>query len=88
MRSIAGLKKDIFRMKSVSLDLEETLIALGMSAATNPAAAATMRRLAELRGCEFHTTHIPSPGDEVGLRRLGVLVTSDPTFASRSLFLG
>ena len=88
MRSITGLRQDILRMKSVSLDLEETLIALGMSAASNPAAAAAIRRLADLRGCEFHTTHIPTPGDEAGLRRLGVRVTSDPTFASRSLFLG
>jgi uncharacterized protein (UPF0371 family) len=88
MQSIAGLKNDILRMKSVSLDLEETLIALGMSAATNPAARAALPRLRELAGCEYHTTHIPTPGDEGGLRRLGVNVTSDPNFASRSLFVG
>ncbi len=88
MRSITGLKKDILRMKSVSLDLEESLIALGMSAAASPTAGAAMQRLTDLRGCEFHTTHIPTPGDEAGLRRLGVRVTSDPTFASSSLFLG
>ncbi len=88
MRSITGIKKDVLGMRSVSLDLGETLIALGMSAAANPTAAAAARRLGELRGCEFHTTHIPTPGDEVGLRRLGVSVTADPTFASRTLFLG
>ncbi len=88
MQSIAGLKKDILRMKSVSLDLEETLIALGISAAANPAARAAMQRLRELAGCEYHTTHIPTPGDEAGLRRLGVNVTADPNFASRSLFAG
>ena len=88
MESIASLKKDVLRMRTVSLDLEETLIALGMSATSNPAAKAAVRRLTELAGCEFHTTHIPTPGDEAGLRRLGLNVTSDPTFASRSLFLG
>ena len=87
MRSITGLKKDVLRMKAVSLDLEETLIALGMSAAANPAAAAVLPRLRDLAGCEYHTTHIPTPGDEAGLRRLGVNVTSDPNFASRSLFV-
>lgn len=86
MESIRGLKKDILAMKSVSLDLEETLIALGMSSTANPAATLALERLKELRGCELHTTHLPSPGDEVGLRRLGLVVTSDPTFASRSLF--
>jgi uncharacterized protein (UPF0371 family) len=88
MQSIAGLKNDILRMRSVSLDLEETLIALGLSAATNPAARAAMQRLPELAGREYHTTHIPTPGDEAGLRRLSVNVTSDPNFASRSLFVG
>jgi len=87
IESIAELKKDILRMRSVSLDLEETLIALGMSATSNPAAKAAMARLKDLVGCEFHTTHIPTPGDEAGLRRLSVNVTSEPTFASRSLFI-
>ena len=87
MESIAELKKDILKMRSVSLDLEETLIALGMSATANPAAKVALRRLKDLARCEYHTTHIPSPGDEAGLRRLGVNVTSDPNFASRSLFI-
>ena len=88
MHSIAGLKNDILRMKSVSLDLEETLIALGISAAASPAARAALQRLRELAACEYHTTHMPTPGDEAGLRRLGVNVTSDPNFGSRSLFVG
>ena len=32
-------------------------------------------------------THIPTPGDEAGLSRLGVNLTSDPSFASKSLFI-
>ncbi len=87
VESVAGLKKDILNMRSVSLDLEETLIALGMSATSNPAAKVAIGKLKDLKGCEFHTTHIPTPGDEAGLRRLGVNVTSEPTFASRSLFI-
>ena len=71
----------------LSLDLEETLIALGMSATSNPAAKVAMQRLKDLSGCEMHLTHIPTPGDEAGLRRLGLNVTSDPAFASRSLFI-
>ena len=88
MESIRSLKKDILNLKAISLDLEETLIALGMSSTANPAAALALEQLKKLRGCELHTTHLPSPGDEVGLRRLGLIVTSDPTFASRSLFPG
>jgi uncharacterized protein (UPF0371 family) len=74
-------------MKAVSLDLDETLIALAISATTNPSAKVALERLKNLSGCEFHTTHIPTAGDEAGLRRLGVNVTSDPNFATRSLVI-
>jgi uncharacterized protein (UPF0371 family) len=88
MESIAGMKKNILRMKSVSLDLDEMLIALGISATTNPAAQAAVGRLTMLSGCEFHTTHLPTAGDEAGLRKLGLNVTCDPRFATRSLVIG
>ena len=42
--------------------------------------------LKQLRGCDVHITHIPTPGDETGLRRLGVHLTSDPVFATKNLF--
>ena len=45
-----------------------------------------LERLEGLRGCEVHSTHIPTPGDEEGLRKLGVNLTSDPQFSSHSLF--
>jgi uncharacterized protein (UPF0371 family) len=32
-------------------------------------------------------THIPTPGDEAGLWRLGVNLTSDPNFSSKDLFI-
>ncbi|UCG35780.1 MAG: DUF1846 domain-containing protein [Candidatus Omnitrophota bacterium] len=86
--SIGVLKKDTLSSKSVSLDLEETLIALSISAATNPSAQLAMQGLKELSGCEVHITHIPTPGDEAGLRSLGVNLTSDPQFSSHSLFVG
>ncbi|MFH1771650.1 MAG: DUF1846 domain-containing protein [Candidatus Omnitrophota bacterium] len=85
--SIGALKKDILCYKTVSLDLEETLIALSISAQANPSAQLAMQSLSELKGCEVHTTHIPTPGDEAGLRRLGVNLTSEPNFSSKSLFI-
>jgi len=86
--SIRKLKEDTLNAKAVSLDLEEVLIALSISAATNPAAQFAMEKLKELKGCEVHITHIPTPGDEAGLRKLGVNLTSDPNFSSKSLFVG
>jgi len=87
LESIAQLKARLGQ-RSASLDLEETLTALGISATTNPAAQLGIDKLTDLRGCEVHMTHIPTPGDEAGLRRLGVNLTSDPSFSSKSLFVG
>jgi len=36
----------------------------------------------------MHLTHMPNPGDEMGLRRLGVNFTCDPNFATSNLFTG
>ena len=87
INSIGNLKRNISAAKNVSLDLEETLIALSISVATNPTAQLTMEKLKELEGCEMHTTHIPTPGDEAGLRQLGVNLTSDPNFSTKTLFV-
>ena len=86
IESIGSLKTDVFNSKTVSMDLEEALIALSISAAANPAAQFAMEKLKELQGCEAHLTHIPRPGDEAGLRRLGINLTSDPLFSGSDLF--
>jgi len=85
--SVRGLKTEILDEKSVSLDLNETLIALGISATTNPAAQLAIEKLKDLESCEVHITHIPTPGDEAGLRRIGVNLTSDPNFSTKNLFI-
>ncbi|MDG5815247.1 DUF1846 domain-containing protein [Chitinispirillales bacterium ANBcel5] len=85
--SLARLKKYILEGKKVSLDLDETLIALGISAISNPAAEMALTKLKELRNCEVHMTHIPTPGDEAGLRKIGVNLTSDPNFSTKLLFI-
>jgi uncharacterized protein (UPF0371 family) len=86
--SVRRLKTEIMNEKNISLDLEETLIALAIAATTNPAAQLALEKLKELKGCEAHLTHMPTPGDEAGLRRLGVNLTSDPNFATKNLFIG
>jgi len=85
--SIRFLKKEVLNGKMISLDLEETLITLSISAISNPAAQMAVELLKELQGCEVHITHIPTTGDEAGLRKLGVNLTSDPDFSSKSLFI-
>ena len=85
---LGRLKKDVLKGREVSLNLDETLIALGISASSNPAAQAAVEKLPELRNCEVHITHMPTPGDEAGLRKLGVNLTSDPGYSTHTLFTG
>jgi len=82
--SIRELKR-ILSSLPLNLDLEEVLVALSVSAASSDAAASAMSRLTELKGCEAHLTHMPSPGDQNGLRSLGINATSDPEFSSTRL---
>jgi uncharacterized protein (UPF0371 family) len=85
--SLSHFKKDVLKGKTMSLDLEETLIALSISATMNPAAETAIEKLKELNGCDVHLTHLPTPGDAAGLRKLGVNTTSDPEFATKHLFV-
>ena len=87
INSVSSLKKDILAAKRLSLDLEETLIALSVSQPSNPSVKLAMEQLPNLQGCEMHITHLPTPGDEAGLRKLGVNLTSDPNFSSKNLFV-
>ncbi|MFH0861703.1 MAG: DUF1846 domain-containing protein [Candidatus Altiarchaeota archaeon] len=77
LRTITHMKKELLNKKTPCLNVEETLIALAVSSATNPMAKSAMTRMKELRDCEMHITHLPTAGDEAGLTRLNMNVTTD-----------
>ncbi len=87
IESLNFFKKDILKGKMISLNLEETLIALSISAAINPATQIAIEKLKDLNGCEVHLTHMPTPGDTAGLIKLGVNLTSEPNFSTNTLFI-
>ena len=82
-----NMKKKVLKCKRFSFDLDETLIALSVSTAGNPTAQLAVKQLCKLNGCEMHISHLPTPGDEAGLRKLGINLTCDAKFASRDLFV-
>ena len=86
IESIGKLKESVLNSRTASMNLDEALIALSISAATNPTSQLAMEKLHDLRTCPVHLTHIPTPGDEAGLKRLGVNLTSEPNFSSKNLF--
>jgi uncharacterized protein (UPF0371 family) len=87
IENLARLKREVMGMSSESLDVQEALVALAISAASNPAAGAGLDALTQLKGCELHMTHIPTQGDMAGLRRLGVNVTTDAELTPGGYFL-
>ena len=77
---IQHLKVDHLGNRNPRLHTDETLIALSISAATNPTAELAMEQLSALRGCEVHSTVILSSVDEKTFKRLGVNLTCEPKY--------
>ena len=77
---IQHLKVDHLGNRNPRLHTDETLIALSISAATNPTAELAMEQLGRLRGCEVHSTVILSAVDEKTFKRLGVNLTCEPKY--------
>ncbi len=86
LEPILDLKSKTLSNQKVSLNCEEVLIALSISAATNPIAQVAMEKLAMLKNCQAHSTTILPTSDEQTLRKLGIDVTCDAEYASESLF--
>ena len=77
---IQKLKTGYLGNRNPRLHTDEVLIALSISAATNPTAELAMEQLSNLRGCEVHSSVILSDVDELVFKRLGVRVTCEPRF--------
>ena len=79
------LKKNHLHNKYTALNSEEILIALSISAVTNPVAQVAMECLSQLRGLQAQSTIMLTHNDEQTLRRLGIDVTCDPLYPSDDL---
>ena len=77
---ISHLKVDHLGNRNPRLHTDETLIALSISAATNPMAEYAMEQLSKLRGCDVHSSVILSSVDEKTFKRLGVNLTCEPRY--------
>ena len=77
---IQHLKTEHLGNRNPRLHTDEVLIALSISAATNPTAELAMEQLSKLRGCEVHSSVILSAVDEKVFKRLGVNLTCEPRY--------
>lgn len=85
-RDIQDLKENVLHHDRKSLNLEEILTALSISAETNPCAQQAAQMLGRLAGCKAHCTAILSERDEQTLRSMGIDVTCDPEYVPTNLY--
>ena len=77
---IQELKTDYLGSKNPRLHMDETMIALSISAATNPEARLALEQFPKLKGCQAHTSVMLSSVDILSFRKLGVELTCEPKF--------
>ncbi len=83
---IQKLKVESFGSTNPRLHTDEILIALAMSAVTNPAAKSAMEQLPNLRDTDAHATVILSETDTRILKKLGIRVTTEPVYETERLY--
>ena len=83
---IQRLKVEHLGNRNPRLHTDEMLIALAMSAVTNPTAELAVNELDQLKGAQVHSTVILSQVDETLLRKLGTNVTCSPVYEGQRLF--
>jgi len=85
---VQKLKIDTLGNHNPRLHVDEVLVALSICGATNPMAAAALKALSKLRGCEAHSSVILSPVDLNTLKKLGINITCEPKYQTKKLFHG
>lgn len=85
IQSIGDMKGIVYQTDEPSLDVRELLVAFACQSPMNPSITRVFEHFPQFYGCEMHLTHIPSPGDQNGLRKLGIRFTYDPIPSSRNL---
>jgi len=86
LNTIQSLKADTLNNKIILLNANEILIALSISAVTNPTAQLAFDKLPALTGVQAHATVMLNKNSEEILRELGIDVTCDPVYPSDNLY--
>ncbi|MGT2865668.1 DUF1846 domain-containing protein [Streptococcus fryi] len=83
---IQELKINHLGNRNPRLHSTELLIALAITAMTNPEADKAMKQLGNLKGSEAHSTVILPEEDKNVLRKLGINVTFDPVYSHNKFY--
>lgn len=86
LNTIRDLKDRDLHSKITYLNANEILIALSISAVTNPTAQLAYEKLSCLSGVQAHCTVMLNRNDEQILKKLGIDVTCDAIYPSENLY--
>ena len=87
LETIRNLKQDSLQSRITTLTANEVLIALAISAVTNPMAKVAYDKIAKLNHGQAHSTIILPSESMQTLRRLGMDVTNDPVYEASHYFI-
>ena len=80
------LKTQYLGSRNPRLHMDEILIALSASAATDPYAKAVLEQLSNLAGCQVHSSVMLSPVDIKIFKRLSIQFTMEPKYENKTIF--
>ena len=86
LEPVCRLKTEYLGHKNPRLHTDEVLMALTISALTNPMAEHAQQQLPKLKGCDAHCTVILSDVDAKLLKRLGINVSCEPKYETKKLY--
>ena len=86
LEPIQTIKTDYFGSHNPRLHTDEILIALSVSAASNPQAKLALEQLRKLRNCEVHSSVLLSTVDERIFKKLGMNLTCEPKYETNKKY--
>ncbi len=86
LEPILRLKIESLGSRASYLKLDDVLLALAISAATNPTAALALEAVPKLRGADLHSTQMLRTGDSSTLLKLGIRFTSEPLYPGSDMY--
>ena len=86
LEPVQRLKVDYMGNHNPRLHIDEVLIALSVSAATNPLAQKALEQIPKLRGMEAHSTVILASRDESLFKKFGINITCEDEYQTKKLY--
>lgn len=86
LEPIQKVKTEFLGSKNPRLHIDEALIALSISASSNPVAEQALRQVPNLKGCQAHVSVMLANVDIRLFQKLSIQVTSEPKYEKKPIY--